>query len=123
MEKKLCETASYRIISDKEGNRFRFFCGISGIAVYTSNPVRAEITEDELRMAWELEGKKHFNLCHKCERWASDIMYNADVCECIDCAPWENEPKYCHKCGSALSTPDIFCRKCGARLRYGEVWT
>lgn len=53
-------------------------------------------------MAWEQEGKQHFNQCRRCGRWVSDVMYNADVLECVGCTPWENVPKYCARCGKKL---------------------
>ena len=117
------ETATYKMIPDTEGNRFRFYCDISGAAVCTTGPVRAGNAEEERMIAWELDGKKHFHLCLKCGRWVSDSMYNADVCECVDCTPWEEVPNYCPHCGEKVPAPDIYCRKCGGRLRYGEVWT
>ncbi|MBP3921953.1 MAG: hypothetical protein J6D27_03200 [Ruminiclostridium sp.] len=35
-------TAKYKIIADSGGNRYRFFCDVSGIAVCTTKPIRAE---------------------------------------------------------------------------------
>lgn len=116
------KTPPYRIISDTGGNRYRFFCELSGGAVCTTKPIRADTQEEELQLAWETEGKASFNQCHKCGRWICDAMYNADVLECVDCAPWENTPRFCPKCGERIVVSDTFCRKCGVRLRYGEVW-
>lgn len=31
--------------------------------------------------------RSRFNLCHKCGRWASDVMYNPNTLECVDCSP------------------------------------
>lgn len=114
-------TASCRVIADAGGNRFRFFCDLSGITICTTGPVRAASADEELYMAWESEGKQHFNLCGKCGRWVSDVMYNADVLQCVDCAPWEDIPGFCRKCGAKASASDKICTKCGALLRYGEV--
>lgn len=121
MEKQENKTARYKIIADTGGNRYRFFCEVSGIAVCTTQPIRAETQAEELRIAWEGEGKKYFNRCHRCGRWVSDVMYNADVLECVDCAPWEDSPHYCPRCGERVPAFDIFCRKCGARLCYEGV--
>lgn len=115
------KTARYRIIADAGGNRYRFYCDASGMAVCTTKPIRADTREEELRLAWETEGRQYFNRCTKCGRWISDKMYNADVLQCVDCAPWQNKPNYCAHCGEKITDSDVFCRKCGVRLRYGEV--
>lgn len=114
-------TAAYRIITDAGGNRYRFFCDLSGAAMCTTEPVLAETQEQELALAWESEGRQHFNHCHNCGKWVCDAMYNADVCHCVACTPWEERPRYCSQCGEAIPADDTFCRKCGARLQYGEV--
>ena len=106
-----------------EGTSFRFYCELSGAAVHTTGPVAAQTAEEALQTAWEKEGKASFNFCRKCGRWVSDVMFNADVCECVDCAPWEEMPNFCSHCGCRVSHKDVFCRKCGTRLQYGEVWT
>ncbi len=114
-------TAKYKIIADSGGNRYRFFCDCSGMIVCTTNPIRAETQEAELKLAWDTEGKQHFNLCSKCGKHVSDAMYNIDTGECVDCSVWEEKPNYCAHCGKKIPTSDTFCRKCGTRLRYGEV--
>ena len=111
-------TASYKLIADAGGNRYQFFCDLSGALACTTEPIRADTSEEALMIAWKREGRQHFNQCHKCGRWVSDVMYNADVMECVDCAPWENVPKFCPQCGKGLSSPERFCSKCGAKLLY-----
>ena len=118
LEKTGNRTARYQILAEAGGNRYRFFCELSGVMVCTTKPVHAGTPEDELRIAWETEGKKMFNQCHRCGRWVSNVMYNADALECVDCTPWEDPPRYCSKCGAYVPVSDIFCRKCGARLCY-----
>lgn len=113
------ETADYMILSGTESNRYRFYCGVSGAAVCTTGPVRADTGEDELRIAWENEGKRHFNFCRKCGRWVCDAMYNPDVLACVDCTPLEAAPLYCKHCGEKVPGTDFFCRKCGFKLKYG----
>ena len=122
MENRGKPTAKYKIIVDAGGNRYRFFCEASGAAVITTKPIQAETQEKELALVWESEGRSHFNRCPKCGRFVCDTMYNADVCRCVDCSPWELHPNFCKKCGEAISKGDAFCGKCGYRVQYGEVW-
>lgn len=114
-------TARYRIIADSGGSRYRFFCDASGMALCTTGPIRGETQEEELRLAWEFEGKAYFNRCARCGRWVGDPMFNADMLQCVDCAPWQEKPDYCIRCGKKTTAADRFCNACGARLRYGEV--
>ena len=112
-------TAKYKILVGADGNRYRFFCASSGMALCTTKPIRAETQEAELRIAWESEGKKHFNLCHCCGKWICDVMYNADTLSCVDCTPWEDPPEYCPNCGCKVPDRNTFCNECGVRLMYG----
>ena len=114
-------TAKYRVIADSGGSRYRFFCDVSGMALCTTGPIRGDTQEEELKIAWETEGRQHFNRCSKCGKWVSDPMYNADMLQCVDCAPWQKKPNYCSHCGIAISPSDRYCNACGTRLRYGEV--
>lgn len=112
-------TAAYRITDDPDGRVVRFFCDASGMLLCTTAPIQAADEEETLQIAWESEGKKHCNLCRKCGRFVSAVMYNADVLECVDCSPWENAPKYCKACGAKVATGDVYCSLCGAVLKYG----
>lgn len=114
-------TAKYRVIADSGGSRYRFFCDVSGMALCTTNPIRGDTQEEELKTAWESEGKQHFNLCSKCGKWVSDPMFNADMLQCVDCAPWQDTPNYCTHCGKRIPPSARYCNACGVRLRYGEV--
>ena len=114
-------TAKYRVIADSEGSRYRFFCDVSGMALCTTAPIRGDTQEEELKTAWETEGRQHFNRCSKCGKWVSDPMYNADMLQCVDCAPWQEKPNYCSHCGKPISPSARYCNACGMRLRYGEV--
>ena len=111
-------TANYKAISDVNGIRFQFFCDLSGAYACTTKPIRADTQEQALLLAWKAEGMKCFNYCQKCGRWVSDVMYNADVLECVECAPWEEQPEYCLQCGHKISPSDKHCPRCGSALKY-----
>ncbi|MBR7184520.1 MAG: hypothetical protein IKD37_02810 [Clostridia bacterium] len=113
------KTAQYKIIADSGGNRYAFFCDLTGALVCTTKPYRADTPEHELELAWTEEGKTHFSLCHKCGKWVVDAMFNADALECVACAPWENTPEYCKSCGAKVSAADAVCPRCGKQLIYG----
>lgn len=115
-------TATYKIVPDIEGVRLKFYCDLSGMLLCTSSVYKISDDKDAdsaLNEAWISEGRENFNLCHKCGSWVSDLMYNADVLECVNCSPWEEIPEYCPKCGSKVSNQAVFCEKCGNRLMYG----
>ena len=112
-------TASYHILPDAGGAvRVQFFCELSDALICVTAPIRAETPEQALAIAWETEGKTKFNTCKKCGRFVSDVMYNADVHECVACAPWENYPLYCHRCGKRIVEIVRHCPQCGVLLRY-----
>lgn len=111
------KTARYKVISDTKGNRYRFFCEQSGMAMVTTRPVHADAPEEELLLAWESEGRQYFNRCGKCGMWVSDAMFNPEAAECVICTPWEEPPSYCSHCGTGTLPCDDFCRECGAKLR------
>ncbi len=113
------KTAHYKIISDSGGNRYQFFCDLTGALLCTTMAYNEADADAELELAWEKEGKKKFQLCHKCGKWVIDEMYNADALECVACAPWEDTPEYCKFCGTKVSASDSVCPKCGEHLIYG----
>ena len=113
-----CGMASYKIIPVTDGFRFQFFCDLSGSRVCTTSEVYGNQTEHSLESAWETEGRRFFNRCEKCGKWVSDVMFNADVHECVACAPWEDQPRYCPQCGKKLAQVKKHCPKCGAKLFY-----
>jgi len=122
----MSKTAKLKIIRERTPNgaesvRYRFFCELSGMAVYTTEPYITDDPESKVHTVWENECKANFNLCHKCGRWVCSAMYNADVLECVECTPWENKPNYCPSCGKKVSMSDIYCSKCGMKLQYGKV--
>ena len=112
-------TAAYKMVSDSGGNRYKFYCDLSGALLCTTEPYHAQTPLQELELAWNTEGKKHFNLCHRCGKWVIEAMYNADALECVACAPWENTPEYCKFCGAKVSASDAVCPRCGRQLIYG----
>lgn len=111
-------TAAYKVITDAGGIRYRFYCERSGLALCTTHPIRAETPEEELRIAWETEGRQHFNKCQHCGKWVSDLMFNVETSKCVVCSPWEDVPNYCPHCGEKIPKGDSFCRKCGEKLQY-----
>ena len=115
------KTAAYKVVPTSDGRRYRFFCDLSGCLVCETEAYAMASPEEELEKAWLSEGKKNFNLCHKCGRWVDTVMFNADVLECVDCAPWENDPKYCPFCGKKVTTDAENCAFCGKRLLYGAI--
>ncbi len=113
------KTAHCKIIAERGGNRYKFFCDLTGALLCTTMVYNEADPETELELAWKTEGMKHFQLCHKCGKWVIDAMYNADALECVACAPWENTPEYCKFCGAKISPFDCVCPKCGEGLIYG----
>ena len=110
--------ANFRVLLDREGIRYQFFCALSGALVCTTRAFHADASEEALISAWETEGKKHFNHCSKCGNWVIDAMYNVDVLECVDCAPYETTPLYCKACGTKVTEKADRCSCCGAALTY-----
>ena len=119
MTKEHKKTAAYSIIKGEESRRYQFFCDLSGALVCTTEELSEPSAEDELNAAWEKYGKKHFNRCHKCKKWVIDAMYNPDVLACVKCAPIEDYPEYCPKCGAKVVDPSFYCHMCRAKLLYG----
>ena len=112
------KTANFRVLPVGGGRRYQFFCALSGALVCTTRPIFADTSEQALKLAWETEGKRHFNHCSKCGNWVIDAMYNVEVLECVDCAPYEGIPRYCKTCGAKVTTDADRCSECGALLVY-----
>ena len=112
-------TAGYRVIADLGGNRYKFYCDRSGALGCTTGIIRGASPGEELQLAWEREGRQHFNRCKRCGSWVIDAMYNADVLECVDCTPWEEAARFCSQCGTPAKEEDVRCTKCGSRIHYG----
>ena len=107
--------ARCKVVSYGRDTQHQFFCDLSGAWVCT---VKAA---DNPRIAWETEAKKHFNQCHRCGRWVSDPMYNAETWQCVQCSPWEEKPAFCPQCGERVVDDAEFCHRCHARLQYHET--
>ena len=114
-------TATYKIISEKAGNRYQFFCDLSGALCCTTKPIKMDNPQKELEVAWNNEGKSMFNQCRKCGNWISDVMFNPDALECVGCSPWEKiECDQHHKdnlnafgFGPAEMEKYVVCDSCG----------
>lgn len=111
-------TAKYKKIVSAIGNRYSFYCDLSGALVSTTGVLQAASPDEELLLAWKSEGEQHFNRCHKCGKWVVDVMYNAEVLECVSCAPYEDEPDYCKSCGTKIVNASKKCPVCGMPLIY-----
>ena len=85
-----------------------------------TSPYHADTPEEELMLAWEKEGRQHFNQCRKCGRFIIDAVYNPSVFECTDCAPFEYETRYCKSCGAKIDAgaEERFCPVCKQKLHY-----
>ena len=111
--------ATHKTVADGGGYRFLFYCDVSGVHVCTTKEVyHADTPEAALLTAWEAEGRGRFNKCHKCGKWVIDAVYNAEVLECVDCAPYEAEPKFCKNCGTRIEATIRHCPSCGKKLIY-----
>ncbi len=119
MEKKL--TAEYRLVPAEAGNRYRFFCAVTGAALCTRAVYQADTPEQALLLAWAREGRSQFNQCQKCGRWVFDVAFNPEVLECIECAPFECEARYCKFCGVRVPAGSRSCPACARPLYYEGV--
>lgn len=116
--KEMRKTAGFTITACEAGHRYSFYCDASGALACTTKAYRAASPEQELQLAWETEGRQHFNQCHRCGRWVVDVAFNPDVLECVSCAPFEEEPRYCKFCGTRIRSPGRTCPVCGKLLYY-----
>lgn len=112
------KTADFKAVTDQAGHRFMFYCQISGAYVCTTKGTYPGKTEEALLLAWQAEGYKYFNQCGRCGKWVIDAVFNAEVLECVECAPYEAEPKFCKTCGAKIESPVKHCQHCGNKLLY-----
>lgn len=113
------ETATYKIVNEADGDRFLFFCDVTGAHVCTTKKTyRSDTPKQTLKLAWLEEGMRYFNRCHKCGKWVVDAAYNAEVLECVECAPYECEPNFCKNCGAKIEDLSLQCKVCGKPLLY-----
>ena len=115
MEKRI---ATYKVIKDTGGNRYKFYCELSDALVCTTGVYKSDTPEEELLLAWKSEGKEFFNSCHNCGKLVADAMFNVEVLECVECAPFETEAKFCKNCGASIENPNKPCPTCGKPLAY-----
>lgn len=114
-------TAAYQLLPEKNGNRYSFRCGITGARFFTTQIYREESPQQELMCAWQAEGRGHFNQCQRCGEWVVDAAYNPMVLECVLCAPFEEEVRFCKTCGARAPKCSRRCLVCGASLYYEGV--
>lgn len=109
------KAARYKVVEEKEGSVFTFFCDLSGAAFWKSEPISAESPEARYAIAWN-EAKKHINACQRCGNNVIDALYNVDTLQCVKCSPWHQRPVYCSNCGQRLTEADSYCRACGRHI-------
>lgn len=109
------KAARYKVVDEKDGSVFIFFCDLSGAVFWKSEPIHADTPEAKYEIAWN-EAKKHVNACQKCGSNVIDALYNVDTFQCVKCSPWHKFPVYCSECGEKLLESDFFCRKCGKKI-------
>lgn len=100
------ETADYTVSAGPDGYCFRFYCAVSGALPCVAGPIRKGSQDTTLETAWQTVGRSHFNQCHRCGRWVSDVMYNVGALECVECAPWKLPLYFCPECGAGIPAPD-----------------
>ena len=86
----ISELPGFQILKEENKVIYRFFCELSGAAVFTSAPISTDTPEETLLLIWRQNWRSLFNRCGKCGKWVCDLMYNPDVFQCVSCAPWEN---------------------------------
>ena len=89
------KTAKYEVIPCIFGNKYKFFEDLSGALIVETRRVKAD---------------------------SQDMMFNADVHNCVKCTPWEMRPHYCSVCGNSVTLTDKECSICGSELQYKEVF-
>ena len=109
---------AYRTVCDEGGIRYKFLCELSEAVVCTTEPYGTDSPEEGALLAWTKEGRSHFNYCKRCSRYVSDAMFNVEVLECVACAPYEAEARYCKSCGAKVSDPKRPCPECQRPLVY-----
>lgn len=114
-------TAAYHKTPEKTGNRYHFRCAVTGAQFSTVQTYQAATPRQEPLLAWQTEGRNHFNQCQRCGRWVFDVAYNPEVLECIACAPFECEARYCKFCGARVPAERRTCPTCGRPLYYEGV--
>lgn len=115
------QTAEYSLLPAEHGSRYRFLCAVTGAQFSTRQSYLSDTPEQQLQLAWEHEGRSHFNQCQRCGKWVVDAAFNPEVLECIVCAPFETEARFCKSCGARVQPGARLCPACGKPLYYEGV--
>ena len=115
------KTATYRVVTDAGGRSFRFYCDLSGELCCVTKPLRADTEQAALALAWETEGRWHFNRCPACGR-----ANRAQDTHCTDCGAalpektlydlYRARHRCCLSCGVVVTDVAVYCPECGTRL-------
>lgn len=55
------KNCALQVIADSGGNRYKFFCDLTGARFSTTRAYNEADLDTELELAWETEGKKIFS--------------------------------------------------------------
>ena len=78
-------TAKHAMLSADGWFAFQFYCDLCQNA-YTIGRIISPSPDEALAIA-AAEARRHFNRCHRCDKWICDACYNADEMECAECRP------------------------------------
>ncbi len=109
-------TARFKIEHTQAGDRYIFFCDLSGAPVYTTDPICEQNPQKAAAIARGL-ARPHFNRCLACGKWVGDTAYNIDEMKCVACAPCDLPERYCTECGNSVPEGNRFCTRCGREMR------
>ena len=114
------KTAAYKMVSDAGGNRYRFYCDLSGALTCMTAPIRAETPENEVQIAWETVGRKHFKSLSQMRKIAKKGSFFCRCCGAFLTREtlydyYRRQHSCCSGCGTVLTDDARFCPYCGVK--------